>query len=122
MENNGNSRLMVFVAEDDEIIRKGYKRTLEREGYSVRDFPNGEEAFHAIKTEIPHMVITDGEMPKMDGWTLIKKIKEEFKNIQTILISGRECPKDCPTDKYLGKPLDFDHFLTTIKELFKIWN
>ncbi len=90
----------VFFAEDSSTIRTNVVRILEKSGYkNVRSFEDGQQAFDALVElrdqadtnrldgmQLPHVLISDIEMPQMDGLSLCKKIKEDSKLEQIIVI------------------------------------
>ncbi|MCP4252432.1 MAG: chemotaxis protein CheV [Candidatus Scalindua sp.] len=94
----------VFFAEDSKTIRTNVVRILNKAGYkNLRSFIDGQEAYDALEeirdqedmtesgvTRLPHILISDIEMPQMDGLTLCKKIKLDSKleNISVIMFSS----------------------------------
>ncbi len=90
----------VFFAEDSSTIRTNVVRILEKSGYkNVRSFEDGQQAFDALVElrdqadtnrldgmQLPHVLISDIEMPQMDGLSLCKKIKEDSKLEQIVVI------------------------------------
>lgn len=89
--------LTILIAEDSEMVRNMIERTLSQAGYRIIVTSNGVEAFEYIATH-PHslnMVITDIEMPKMDGYTLCKKIKDDkqLRNLPVIIFSSLVSPE-----------------------------
>lgn len=90
----------IFFAEDSKTIRSNVIRILAKAGYkNVRSFEDGQQAFDALvelrdktdtnesyATRLPHVLISDIEMPRMDGLSLCKKIKTDSKLEQIIVI------------------------------------
>ncbi len=84
----------VFFAEDSSTIRNNVVRILKKAGYeNIRSFENGQEALDALEilcdqedAQLPHILISDIEMPQMDGLSLCKKIKENDQLEQIIVI------------------------------------
>lgn len=66
----------ILVAEDDRLARGALKRGLETAGYGVIEAEDGKQALDACKETQPDLIITDKQMPKMDGEELIEKIRE----------------------------------------------
>ena len=92
-EARGEKRLL--VAEDSEVIRARITATLKEAGYTqIVDFSNGLDAWNHIEActdeTYPHMVITDIEMPRLDGLHLCKKIREhrDIGEIPVVLFSS----------------------------------
>ncbi len=84
----------VFFAEDSNTIRNNVVRILEKAGYrNIKSFEDGQQAFNALvelrdqgDAQLPHILISDIEMPQMDGLSLCKKIKEDRQLEQIIVI------------------------------------
>jgi CheY-like chemotaxis protein len=66
----------MLVVEDDQLTARLLRARLELEGLRILDAHNGEEALEVIQREEPHLVSTDLMMPAMDGYRLIRKIRE----------------------------------------------
>ncbi len=96
----GNGELIMII--DDEIsILQIIKQTLETYGYKTEVALNGAEAISILKNENNiKLVITDMDMPKMDGVTTIKKIREICNDSKIIAISG--LAQNYFSDKYTG--------------------
>lgn len=107
----------VLLVEDEDAVRTFSARALREKGYTVIEAPNGEVALTMVqKGEKFDVLITDVVMPKMDGPTLSKKIRDMYPDAKTIFISGY-------TEDTFRKNLDHDakiHFLPkpyTLKDL-----
>jgi DNA-binding response OmpR family regulator len=82
------TRYKILVADDQELMRTILVRFIQRAGYDVITAQNGEEAIELYKLEHPALVISDIQMPKMNGLTLLKEIKRIDDKAFVILISG----------------------------------
>ena len=96
--------MKLMMAEDSSLIRAGIERVLRSSGYSnLLAFVDGEDCYHKIMevkkqaadegkgiTEYLNLLITDIEMPKMDGLTLCKRVKDDpvLKEVKVILFSS----------------------------------
>lgn len=81
----------VLIVDDELLIRKGIIHSInwEKEGFQIiGEATNGEEALDLIETYRPHIVITDMVMPVMDGVELTKAIKEDYPQIEIIILSS----------------------------------
>ena len=78
----------VLVVDDDISSLLVLKGMLELLGYSVVTARNGLEALDILKVKKPDIVITDVVMPEMDGLTLANNVREMYKNIPVIVVSG----------------------------------
>lgn len=86
----------VLVVEDDKLIGTMFSDFLGRQGYRVVFAADGLEAYKAVLTEKPSVVITDLMMPKLDGYGLFDALRTlpEFSLIPVILITGSMRPED----------------------------
>ena len=86
----------VLVVEDDRLIGTMFGDFLTRQGYRVIFATDGLEAYKAVLTEKPHVVITDLMMPKLDGYGLFDALHTvpELSSIPVILITGSMHPED----------------------------
>lgn len=68
----------IYIADDEPIPIRVLKMSLERKGYTVESFVNGQKALEQIRKANPDALITDIEMPVMTGEELCKSIQAEF--------------------------------------------
>lgn len=99
------SKYFVYLVEDEENLSEILKAYLEKEGWNVRVFNDGDEASKAIMDK-PHLWILDIMLPGTDGYQLLKEIKEET-DIPVIFISAR----DQDLDRVLGLEMGSDDYL-----------
>jgi two-component system response regulator YesN len=81
----------VLLVEDEAFIRNGLKKMVEGlvHGFKVTaEAKDGEEALEFMKRDIPDLMITDIRMPRMDGLSLIQRIKEHHFSFPIVIISG----------------------------------
>jgi len=115
--------LTVLVIEDHPDQRDLLAIVLQREGYRVVTAANGIEALEKLRQETVHIALSDIMMPKMDGFELIKKIRNDdaLKNIYLILITARiqEGDRvrglDLGADDYITKPFSFSELLARVR-------
>ena len=84
----------IHLVDDESLVIRVLKRALEKEGYSVSESRNGEDALNSIKIEVPDVLITDVQMPKMDGIELCERIKLEIPDSEFLLIVSTSRPED----------------------------
>jgi len=85
----------ILVIDDEAPVRATMRRVLERHGYEVAEAPNGREALKAVGTTGCDLVITDINMPEMDGIEVIMALSERRPGLPIIAISGGgRLPKD----------------------------
>lgn len=110
----GASRGRILVVDDEAGARDALSVLLEDEGYEVRDAPDGFKALGVLREWGCDILVTDLRMPVMDGLTLIKKAKEEFPELNCIVMTAYgsvESAVDAMksgADDFLTKPLNFD--------------
>ena len=86
-----NSNYKILVVDDEEHIRRILKFQLEKKGYTVIAAENGEVALQLVRREAPHLVLLDLMMPKIDGFTVCQRIRENFQTSQipVIMLTAR---------------------------------
>jgi CheY-like chemotaxis protein len=117
----------LLVVEDIPNILELIDTTLKfKGGYRVGTAHNGEEALEAIRQERPALVITDILMPRMDGFSLVHRLRldPETRNIPVVFLSATYvAPEDkafaalIGASRFLEKPIDIDQLMGTISEL-----
>lgn len=84
--NHENFRIL--VVDDEQSFLTLIVKILENEGYTVKGFIDPQDALNHIELFMPNLVITDLKMPKMDGITLLEKVKNKHSEIDFILITA----------------------------------
>jgi CheY-like chemotaxis protein len=117
----------LLVVEDVPNILELIDITLKfKGGYRVVTARNGEEALEFIRHECPALVITDILMPKVDGFSLVHRLRldPETRNIPVIFLSATYVAPEDKTfaaligvSRFLEKPIDIDQLIQTIKEI-----
>lgn len=105
---------VILVADDSPSIRKFVSFSLTMQGFEVLSACDGMEALEKLPKSKIDLVITDLNMPNMDGFELIKTIRnsEEYKEIPVIILSSLSASEDiekgmsCGANSYLVKPFD----------------
>lgn len=109
-------KFTIYLVEDEENLNHVLKSYLEKEGWEVVSFLNGEDARRNIKNR-PHLWILDIMLPEVDGYQLIKEIKEDDSKIPVIFISARDEDLDriigleMGSEDYLPKPFCQENLL-----------
>ena len=115
----------VLVVDDSLTVRKITDRLLTREGYRVAVAKDGVEALEKLRDHMPDVMITDVEMPRMDGFDLVRNVRadEALKALPIIMITSRTAEKhrqhatEIGVDVFLGKPYEEGELLGHISTL-----
>ncbi|KMQ65121.1 hypothetical protein ACM46_13110 [Chryseobacterium angstadtii] len=120
-----NNKIRVLYLEDDADLGEITRDILEREGFTVKWVNNGEEGLEAVKDYLFDIIIADIMMPKLDGYTFLKTIREQGNNIPLILLSARVLTEDVlkgfsiGADDYIRKPFNIDELVARMNRLLK---
>jgi two-component system chemotaxis sensor kinase CheA len=121
-------QLTILVVDDSITTRTLEKNILEAAGYGVRLASDGEEAFASLITgdELPDLIISDINMPRLDGFKLTGRVKQDkrYANIPVILVTSLDSPADkargieAGADAYIVKSgFNQGNLLETIEQL-----
>lgn len=119
----GGLNMKLLVVDDEKLIREVIREYAENEGYEIVEAENGIEALKKIETENIDLMILDIMMPKLDGYSVLRELKN--KNIPVIMLSARseEFDKlmgfDLGTDDYMTKPFSPKELMARIKSILK---
>ena len=91
-----SKRIRVLVVEDSITARMLLKNILESAGYRVKTTVDGVDAWTALKTEPFDLVVSDIQMPRMNGFELTAKIRgdRQLSTLPVILVTGLSSPAD----------------------------
>jgi two-component system, NtrC family, sensor kinase len=111
----------ILVIDDEEAARYGIGKALEREGYQVEMAPNGKEALQKIQIFVPQTIISDINMPEMDGLSLLRVLSQQGLRIPVILVTAYgseslaiEALRAGAYD-YLTKPFEIEDLRTVVR-------
>ena len=115
----------IMVVDDDKNTRMLLKAVLEAENYTVFTAENGEDALSVMDANHIDLVVLDIMMPRMDGYTFTKALRESNNNLPILMVSAKQLPSDkkhgflVGTDDYMTKPIDEEEMLWRIKALLR---
>jgi two-component system cell cycle response regulator DivK len=115
----------ILIIEDNEENLKLFSSILKLNGYKILEAKNGADGVRLAKTEIPHLILTDIEMPVMNGFEAFSILKSDSltKNIPTIVITAMKVNKDNFIKfgfiDYIAKPVRLNDFLRTIEKYLR---
>lgn len=78
----------ILIVEDDPSLQKLGKMLLEAQGYEARGAADGFEGLAALKQSLPDIIISDLQMPNMNGFEFLSVVRRRFPDIPVIVISG----------------------------------
>ena len=115
---------LIMVVDDSITVRRVTQRLLKREGYRVVMAADGLQALERLQDEKPTLVLSDIEMPRMDGFDLARNIRGDAKlhDLPIIMITSRiaekhrEHARELGVDHYLGKPYAEDELLRLVRQ------
>ena len=84
----------ILIAEDDRELRQLFQHVLTKNGYAVTGVSNGEEAMDAIDAGYYDLIISDIMMPKMDGYQLVRALREAGLTIPVMMITAKDAFDD----------------------------
>ena len=112
----------ILLVEDNPVNRRLAQFLLRSQGYEVREATTAQEAFDALKTERPDLIVMDIQLPGMDGLEVTRKIKEQqaTANIPVVAVTSyamkgdREKALAAGCAGYVTKPIDKDTFIQEV--------
>jgi chemosensory pili system protein ChpA (sensor histidine kinase/response regulator) len=113
---------LILVVDDSLTVRRVTQRLLLREGYRVLLAKDGLDALERLAEEVPQVVLSDIEMPRMDGFDLVRNLRNDarWRELPVIMITSRIAQKhrdhaaELGVDHYLGKPYSEEDLLALI--------
>ena len=113
---------LIYSIEDDEDISYIIKATLEKQGYKVKSFSDGESFLDAFKIEKPNLILLDMMLPKIQGKDLLRYLRNDPNNddIQIIIVSANKLTidkidgLDLGADDYIAKPFDLLELISRV--------
>ena len=114
----------ILIVEDNPDAREMVSILLAAEGYSVSTAEDGQQALDLVKDSPPDLIITDIQMPKVDGIEMIKRIRELFKSkpmpIVVMSAFGNGKTRDAieaGANRSAPKPMQVDSLLNLVRQL-----
>jgi two-component system sensor histidine kinase and response regulator WspE len=107
---SGETRKRVLVVDDSLTVRELERKLLEQIGYEVETAVDGMDGWNAVRTGHFDLVVTDIDMPRLDGIELVALIKKDlnFRSLPVMIVSY----KDREEDRQRGLEAGADYYLT----------
>ena len=86
--------LKILIAEDDHELRRLFAHVLIKNGYAVKEVANGKEALDAIDTDYYDLIISDVMMPIVDGYQLVRQLRDAGNNTPVLMITAKDAFDD----------------------------
>lgn len=115
----------ILIAEDDRELRQLFQRALTKNGYAVRGAANGQEALDAIEQEYVDLIISDIMMPVMDGYELVRSLRDAGIQVPVLMITAKDAFDDMRlgflsgTDDYMVKPINVNEMVLRVGALLR---
>jgi DNA-binding response OmpR family regulator len=122
------SERRILVVEDDEAIREGLADALRSEGYEVLAAATGHDGLHLGLTEDPDLVVLDINLPGLDGFEVLKRLRGDALETPVLLLTARGLERDrvrgldLGADDYVVKPFGLAELLARIRSRLRAWD
>jgi DNA-binding response OmpR family regulator len=118
------SRSLILVVDSDAGVRDLLRDALESAGHEVREAPDGPTGLRAVEVSSPDLVILDAEMPALDGWTTLERIRD-LSDAPALMLTSLETEIEharspqASADDYILKPFDQHELLARVEALLR---
>jgi two-component system OmpR family response regulator len=115
----------ILVVDDELPITELLQMALTFEGYDVSVASSGREALELLRTARPDLLILDVMMPGMDGFTLLRRLREERNNIPVLLLTAKDAVEDrvqglqLGSDDYVTKPFSLAELVARVEAILR---
>lgn len=115
----------ILIAEDDYELRLLFQSALIKSGYTVKGVSDGKEALDELDRNYYDLIISDIMMPVMDGYELVRNLRECGNNIPIMMITAKDAFDDMRlgflsgTDEYMVKPININEMVLRVGALLR---
>lgn len=115
----------ILVAEDDSELQQLFCRVLTRNGFTAIGVPDGQAALDVLEHEYIDLIVSDIMMPKMDGYTLVRGLRDAGSSIPILMITAKDSFQDMQfgflagTDDYMVKPINVNELVLRVNALLR---
>lgn len=115
----------ILIAEDDVELRQLFQHVLLKNGYQATGVSNGQEALDALDGDYFDLIISDIMMPVMDGYELVRSLRDAGRTIPILMITARDAFDDMRqgfllgSDDYMVKPVNVNEMLLRVAALLR---
>lgn len=119
-----------MLVDDEMHVLRILRLSLEKQGYQIETYNNGQNALDALKNGFPDVLITDIQMPRMTGEELCKNIRVEYpaRNFLIVVLTSRteiehrEWSASFDNLQFMEKPVSMRKLITKLEDYFKHQN
>ena len=117
--------LKILIAEDDRELRRLFAHVLIKNGYTVKEVANGQEALDAMEHDYFDLILSDIMMPVMDGYEFVRLLREVGNNTPVLMITAKDAFDDLRlgflsgTDDYMVKPVNVNEMVLRVQALLR---
>jgi two-component system response regulator (stage 0 sporulation protein F) len=115
----------ILIVDDEENARMALTRLLAKEGFLVDSVANGYEALNYLRQQVVNIIVTDINMPEMDGITFLRELNKNFPKMNVIMITaygGVESyleAMNLGAFEYINKPVKIDELKLILKKVLR---
>jgi len=115
----------ILIAEDDKELQQLFSHVLSRHGYTVTGVSNGQEALDAMESGFYDLIITDIMMPMMDGYELVRQLRDVGNTTPVLMITAKDAFDDMRlgfqfgVDDYMVKPINVNEMVLRVQALLR---
>jgi len=124
MTHEKNTNHLILVVDDEKRMVRFIRLNLEQDGYQVVSAYNGSEALEQVRTTLPNLVLLDVMMPDIDGFEVLKKIREA-NSVPVIMLTAKGEEDDrirgleMGADDYITKPFSPRELVSRVKAVLR---
>ena len=117
--------LKILIVEDDRELRQLFSHVLIKNGYTAEGVSNGREALGAMEKDYYDLIISDIMMPVMDGYELVRSLRESGSTTPVLMITAKDAFDDMKlgflsgTDDYMVKPVNVNEMVLRVGALLR---
>jgi CheY-like chemotaxis protein len=115
------TKASLLIVDDDPVVRISLSQLLAEIGYRVRTAEDGSDGLVEIGKQIPDILLSDLNMPRMSGFELLSAVRRQFPSIRTIAMSGMfqgdEVPSGVAADAFFQKGSSVGSLLRVVENL-----
>ncbi len=121
------SEPLVLIVDDDARLREFVRVNLEMEGCAVREAASADDGLAALEEEAPDLILLDVKMPKVDGWAMLRRVRERHgvDSVPVVMFSGKveddqgAAAEERGAQAFIGKGFDPEQLIERTKQLLR---